>query len=236
MANVQSYGQLIGSRGQVIPILNTATTEATLDEVRTDGTWTGSAQVVGTYADQMGNFTLVAGGWIPETDSTYNFIRSAGTIKCVLPQGSGKDGGCSPLPGPIPYPKALASGDQLMVMCNSVTDREASVAVACSSGEYHVFAVTASGASTGLGHEFVSVLTGESIGTTLQGRLMTHWYAYSGNNDAELTSSVMLVDGSGVAFGSLGFTNSGGSTACNFAASGGLPISLNTSLRFTTDG
>ena len=134
MANVQSYGQLIGSRGQVIPVLNTATTEATLDEVQTSATWTGSAQVVGTYADQMGNFTLVAGGWLAETDTTYNFIRSAGTIKCVLPQGSGKDGGCSPLPAPLPYPKALASGDQLMVMCNSVSDREASVAVACGNG------------------------------------------------------------------------------------------------------
>ena len=236
MANVQSYGQLIDGRGRVIPVLNTATTEATLDEVQTSATWTGSAQVVGTYGDQLGSFTVVRGSWLAETDTTYNFIRSAGVIKLVLPQGSGKDGGCSPLPDSVPYPKTLASGDQLMVMCNSVSDREASVAVACTSGEYHVFASTPTGASSGLGHEFVSVITGESLGTTLQGRILSHWYAYSGNNDAELTSSVMFVNGSGNAVGSCGFTNSGGSTACTFAPSGGIPISLNSSLRFTTDG
>jgi len=236
MANVQSYGMLIDQHGRTIPVLNTATTEATLDEVKTSATWTGSAQVVGTYADQMGNFVLTRGGWIGETDTAYNFIRSAGTIKAVLPQGSGKDGGPGPLPSPIPYPKLLASGDQLMVMANSVSDREASVAVACTSGEYHVFAVTPSGASSGLGHEFVSVLTGESLGTTLQGRVLSHWYAYAGNNDAELTSSVMFVNGSGNAIGSIGFTCSGGCSSCNFALSGGIPISLNSSLRFTTDG
>jgi len=147
--------------------------------------------------------------------------------------GSGKDGGSSPLPAPLPYPKELASGDQLIVMANAVTDREASVAVACSNGEYHVFAVTPSGSGQ---HEFVSVLTGNGIGTTLQGRVCTHWYAYSGNNDAELTSSPMLLNGSGIPVGSIGFTNSGGSTACVFAASGGIPIHLNSKLVFRTDG
>lgn len=236
MANVQSYGQLISKNGVVIPVLNTATTEAAEDEVLTDATWVGSAQTVGTFADQGGNFILSRGGWLAETDTTYNYIRSAGRIKAVLPQGSGKDGGCSPLPAGIPYPKKLDSGDQLIVMCNAVSDRQASLAVACSNGEYHVFEVTPTGASSGQGHEFVSVITGNGIGTTLQNRIITHWWAYSGNNDAELTSSVMLLDGSGVPIGSVGFTNSGGSTACQFAASGGVPVHLNSKAVFTTDG
>ena len=42
MANVNSFGSLISSDGRVIPVLNTATTEATQDSVDTDGTWTGS--------------------------------------------------------------------------------------------------------------------------------------------------------------------------------------------------
>ena len=236
MANVQSYGQLISSRGVVIPLLNTATTEATLDEVLTDSTWVGSAQTVGTYADQSGNFVLSRGGWIAETDTTYAFIRSAGNIKCVVPFGSGKDGGCVPLPSPIPYPKQLASGDQLMVMANSVSDREASLSVATTSAEYHVFAVTPSGASSGQGHEFVSVITGNGIGETLQGRVISHWMANAGNNDAELTSSVMLLDGAGVPAGSIGFTASGGGTATVFAPSGGVKIHLNSKAVFTTDG
>jgi len=236
MANVQSYGQLISTRGTVIPLLNTATTEATLDEVLTDSTWVGSAQTVGTYADQSGNFVLSRGGWLAETDATYAFIRSAGNIKCVVPFGSGKDGGAGPLPAPIPYPKKLASGDQLMVMCNAVTDREASFIVACSSGEYHVFAVTPTGASSGQGHEFVSVITGNGIGETLQGRVITHWAGYSGNNDAELTSGVMMLDGSGVPNGSVGFTCSGGCTSVNFVPSGGVKVHLNSKAVFTTDG
>ena len=236
MANVQSYGQLISSRGVVIPILNTATTEATLDEVLTDSTWVGSAQTVGTYADQSGSFVLARGGWLSETDAAYAFIRSAGNIKCVVPFGSGKDGGAGPLPAPLPYPKQLKSGDQLMVMANAVSDREASLSVACTNGEYHVFAVTPTGASSGQGHEFVSVITGNGIGETLQGRVISHWMAYSGNNDAELTSSVMLLDGAGVPLGSIGFTCSGGCSSVNFRPSGGVPVMLNSKAVFTTDG
>ena len=233
MANVQSYGSLISRTGATIPVLNTATTEGTEDNVQTDSNFVGSAQDVGTYGDQLGRFILSRGSWIAETDTSYNYIRSAGTIKAVLPMGSGKDGGCSPLPAPLPYPKELASGDQLIVMVNAVSSRTASVAVACSNGEYHVFAVTPSGSGE---HEFVSVLTGNGIGTTLQGRTCTHWYAYSGNNDAEVTSSPMLLNGSGIPVGSIGFTNSGGSTAAVFAPSGGIQIHLNSSLVFRTDG
>lgn len=236
MANVQSYGQLISSRGVIIPILNTATTEATLDEVLSDPLWVGSAQTVGTYADQTGNFVLSRCGWLAETDATFAFIRSAGRIKCAVPFGSGKDGGCMPLPAALPYPKKLDSGDQLMVMCNAVTDREASLSVACTNGEYHVFAVTPTGASSGQGHEFVSVITGNGIGETLQGRVVSHWMANAGNNDAELTSSVMLLDGSGVPVGSLGFNASGGAAATVFVPSGGVPIHLNSKAVFSTDG
>ena len=121
-----------------------------------------------------------------------------------------------------------------MVMVNAITDREASLAVACTSGEYHVFAITPSGSSDF--HEFKSVLTNLGIGETLQGRTVSHWYAYAGNNDAELTSMVNVLDGSGVSIGTVGFTNSGGSTACTFAPSGGVRIALNSRAGFSTDG
>ena len=234
MANVNCFGAVKDRNGRILPLANAATTEATLDEVQTDSSVVGSNQSLGTYGDQLGNYVCVSGGIQMETDSTYNFVRSAGTIKGAFPQGSAKDGGCSPLPAPVPYPFRLASGDQLMVMVNAVTDREASLTVACSNGEYHVFSVTPTGADDD--HEFVSVLTGNGIGETLQGRTVTFWYAYSGNNDAELTSPVYILDGSGVAIGTVGFTNSGGSTACTFAPSGGVRISLNSRAIFSTDG
>ena len=233
MANVQSYGQLISRSGAVIPVFNAATTEATEDNVQSDFNYVGSAQDVGTYGDQLGRFVLSRAGWLSETDASYAYIRSAGVIKCAVPFGSGKDGGCTPLPAPLPYPKELASGDQLMCMANAVTVRMASVSVACSNGEYHVFTVTPSGSGE---HEFVSILTGNGIGTTLQGRTCTHWMANAGNNDAELTSSVMLLDGSGIPTGSLGFNASGGATATQYQPNGGLPIHLNSRLVFRTDG
>ena len=235
MANVNCYGTILDRMGRVTPVHNAATTEATLDEVLTDSSIVGSTQSIGTYAAQMGGAYVVrSGGVSMETDSTYNFVRSAGIIKGVFPQGSNKDGGASPLPSPVPYPFQLVSGDQLMVMVNAITDREASLAVACTSGEYHVFAITPSGSSDF--HEFKSVLTNLGIGETLQGRTVSHWYAYAGNNDAELTSMVNVLDGSGVSIGTVGFTNSGGSTACTFAPSGGVRIALNSRAGFSTDG
>jgi len=234
MANVNTYGTVLDRLGRVVPMANSATTESTLDEVLTDSSIVGSSQSLGTYADQLGNFSVVLGGISFETDATYNFVRSAGVIKGVFPMGSNKDGGTSPLPSPVPYRFRLASGDQLMVMANPITDREASLSVACTNGEYHVFAITPSGSSDF--HEFLSVLTGNGIGETLQGRTVSHWYAYSGNNDAEITSMVNVLNGSGVSIGTVGFTNSGGSHACVFQPSGGVPIALNSRVGFSTDG
>ena len=234
MANVNTYGTVKDRRNRVVPLANAATTESTLDEVLTDASIVGSAQSLGTYADQLGNFQVVAGGISFETDATFNYVRSAGIIKGVLPMGSNKDGGASPLPSPVPYPFRLASGDQLMVMAQPVTSRMASLSVACTNGEYHVFDVTPSGSADF--HEFVSVLTNNGIGETLQGRVVSHFYAYSGNNDAELTSMVNFLNGSGVSIGTIGMTNSGASNACVFVPSGGIPIALNTRVGFSTDG
>jgi len=234
MANVNTYGTVKDRRNRIVPLANAATTESTLDEVLTDSSLVGSAQSLGTYADQLGNYMVTSGGISFETDATYNYVRSAGIIKGVFPMGSNKDGGTSPLPSPVPYPFRLASGDQLMVMANPITSREASLSVACTNGEYHVFAITPSGSSDF--HEFVSVLTGNGIGETLQGRNVAWLYAYSGNNDAEMTSMVNFLNGSGVPIGTIGFTNSGASNACVFQPSGGIPIALNTRVGFSTDG
>jgi len=233
MANVNAYGQIVSTRGSVIPLLNTAQTEGTEEEILTDSNYVGSAQSVGTFGDQeVGGFVAAQGGVIFENDMTYNFVKSAGIIKMAFPMGSGVSGGSQGLPAAVPYPKRLASGDQLIGMANAANDREASLTVACSNGEYHVFAVTAAGAGE---HEFVSVLTGNGIGTTLQGRVITHWYALAGGNDAEKTSSVMLLDGSGIPTASLGFCASTASEAASYQNCRAA-VMLNSRAVFRTDG
>jgi len=238
MANVNSFGSLISTDGRVIPVLNTATTEATQDSVDTDGTWTGSVQNVGTYADQMGNFVLGKGVWRCETGATWNYIRSAGVVKAVLPMANVASGGAGETPASLPYPKKLESGDSLEVMANSTNDREVSIAVACSNREYHVFAVTPAGASSGQGHELISVVTGQGIGTVLQDRVLTHWYATNGNNTGTLTSDIMLLDGAGVAVATVApnGTGLGKGDACLFQRLvRPVQIKINSKAVFTTD-
>ena len=232
MADVNCYGSLISTRYTTVPLLRTDLAEATQEEVKTDSNFVGSNQTAGTFASQQfGQFVLAKAGIVCENDMTFAFIQSAGKIKAALPMGSGLAGGSAGLPAPLPYPKQLLPGDSVQVMSNAVSDRQAAVSVACSSGEYHVFEVTASGAGE---HEFVSVLDGQGIGTTLQGRVITHWFALSGNNDAELTSPVYLLDGSGVPTDSVGFSSSGGSVAGTFQQCQAR-VALNSRLVYRTD-
>ena len=157
MANVDSYAQLIMRNSNVVPLANTALTEATEDEIQTDSNYVGAASPAGTFATQsLTNPVVIAGGVSCENDCTYAYVRSAGLIKLALPV-SGLSSGMG-LPGALPYPKALVSGDSVIVMANAVADREVSLSVACSTGAYHVFSVTPAGAGE---HELVSVLTGQ---------------------------------------------------------------------------
>ena len=233
MANVNAYGSLIGANGATVPLLNTAQTEATEEEIKTDLNFVGSAQTAGTFfVQQFGNSPIVQAGITCENDFSYCFLRSAGKIKLAFPMGSGIAGGSQGLPARLPYPKALASGDQVICTANAVSDREAAVTVACTNGEYHCFHVTASGSGE---HEFVSVLDGQGIGVTLQGRRVSHWMASSGNNDAELTSPVYLLDGSGVPMASVSMTSSGGAAGMAYQRCVNGSVALNSRLVYRTD-
>ena len=232
MANVNCYGSLISSRYTTIPVLNTATTEATEDEVQTDSNYVGSNQAVGTFGtQQFGGFNLMKAGIIAENDMCYAYIKSAGKIKAALPMGSGLAGGSQGLPAALPRAVQLSSGDTLNVMVNAVSDRQASVSVCCSSGEYHIFETTA---STSGEHEFKSILDGQGIGMTLQGRQIIAWFALSGNNDAELTSPVYLLDGSGVPTDSVSFSSSSASAGAVFQSCRA-NVALNSRLVYRTD-
>jgi len=229
MASVDSYAQLTMRGGAVVPLANTALTEATEDEIQTDANFVGSAQPCGTFATQsLPNPVVMSAGVSAENDVTYAYVRSAGKIKLGLPV-SGLSSGMG-LPGSLPYPKQLVSGDSVIVMANAVADREVGLTVACSSGEYHCFSVTPAGAAE---HELVSVLTGQSIGETLQGRVVTHAFAMGGNNATNFTSPIYFLNGSGTPIGSV--------TPNDPAVDTGLfqtcmaQIALNTRVVFRTD-
>ena len=199
MADVDAYGQLVMGNGAVIPLYRADLAEASEEEIYTDSNFVGSAQNAGAYATQtLGNAVVASGGISAENDMTYAFIRSAGTIKLALPV-SGLSSGMG-LPSALPYPKRLVSGDQLIAMANATSDREVGLSVACTNGEYHVFSVTPAGSGE---HELVSVLTGLGIGETLQNRVISHALCMGGNNSANFSSPIYIVNGSGVPVGSV---------------------------------
>lgn len=231
MADVDASGSLISTRYGVIPLLNTAETEGGEEEILTDPNFVGSSQVAGTYASQLGGtFVLAKAGITSENDITYAFIRSAGQIKAALPVGE-TNGGAKELPASLPYPKTMVAGDQVIAMVNAASDREVGLSVACSSGEYHIFSVTPSGAGE---HELVSILTGLSLGQTLQGRVITHMFCMGGNNTANFSSPVYVLDGSGVPVGAVNpidpLTNSG-----TYEYPCRVPVALNSRAVFRTD-
>ena len=179
-----------------------------------------------------GGCVLAKGGIVCENDYSYSYILSAGKIKAALPMGSGLAGGAQGLPATLPYPKPLQAGDTCVTMASAGSDRTAAVSVACGSGEYHIFSVTPSGSGE---QEFKSILDGtSSIGETLQGRPITHWFATSGTTAAEITSPVYLLNGSGTPAGSVGFCSSGGSVGSTFQPCRH-KVALNFRLVFRTD-
>lgn len=229
MADVDAFGQLVMRGNSIVPLYRADLAEGTEEEVYTDSNFVGSAQSAGTFATQsLSSATVVAAGLSAENDMTYCFIRSAGKIKTALPV-SGLNSGQG-IPGMLPYPVTLVSGDQAIAMANATSDREVSLSVACTNGEYHVFAVTPSGAAE---HELVSVLTGLGIGETLQGRVVSHAFSMGGNNSANFSSPVYFLNGSGTPIASVTQNDPAVDTGTYQPCV--CPIALNTRAVFRTD-
>lgn len=231
MADVDAFGQLILKGGSVCPLARTDIAEGSEEEIFTDNNFVGSQQTAGTFVTQtLASHTVVSAGITAENDMTYCVVKSAGKIKLALPV-SGLNGGAG-LPAPLPYPKTLVAGDQVIALAEAAASRDVSLSVACSNGEYHVFAVTPSGAALA-GHELVSILTGLSVGQTLQNRTVTHAFCMGGNNAGNFSSPVYFLNGSGTPIASVTpndpAVDSGKYEPC-FA-----PIALNTRAVIGTD-
>jgi hypothetical protein len=229
MADVDAFGQLIMRGGAVVPLSNTALGEAAEEEIQTDVNFSGSAQSAGTFATQSLNSPIVVrAGIAATTDMTYAYIRSAGKIKAALPVSGLASGN---MPAALPYPVQLVSGDSVIAMANATTDRQCSVSVACTNGEYHIFQVTPTGAAAE--NEFISVLTGQSIGETLQGRTVSHAFGMHGFGALTISSPAYFLNGSGVPIGSI--TTNDPAVDTGFFLQCRVPIALNTRLVISTD-
>lgn len=229
MADVDGFGQLVMRGGSIVPLSNAALTEGTAEEIQTDANFVGAAQNAGTFATQsLPSPIVVRAGITATTDMTYAYIRSAGKIKAALPV-SGL--ACGNMPAPLPYPVRLVSGDSVLAMANASTDREIAVSVACTNGEYHVFAVTPTGLAAE--NELVSILTNQSVGETLQGRTISHAFGMHGFGALTVSSPAYFLNGSGVPIGSITTNDPAVDTGTFLVCQ--VPIALNTRLVISTD-
>ena len=229
MADVDCSGFVTGTRTQVVAVLNTAQTEGSEEETKTDSNVYGSAETLGTFASQTGRFICNGGVVTAENQASYAYVKSAGEIKMVIQ--SGHTARYTAHSRNAPYPKELLAGDQLITMANTSTDREAALCVATNQGNYHVFSVTPTGAAA---NQLVSILTGNSIGQTLQNQTVTHAYLLTEASEEIISAAgCYILDGSGVPIGCIPATNPTQAVGAWYPVS--IPISLNTTAVVRTD-
>jgi hypothetical protein len=200
MADVDATGFLIGADGFVIPLLNTAQTEGTEEEIQTDTNYTVAAQGAGQYATQSGRrFVARSGVMTAENQMQYCYILGlGGNIAGAIPVGKTS---VSNGPQPLPYPVPMESGMTVRGMANTATDREVVLTVATRSGRYHCF----SGTPTGAGEvTLTSIITGQGIGQTLQGDICTHAFVSAdGQNQITSGGGVYILNGAGTVVGAV---------------------------------
>jgi len=215
MANVQVTGSIRFSDGSSVPLLNTAMAEGTLSELQTDSGFTTVAQTLGSYAPGK---TVVAGFVAAANNASYAYILRQGVILASISVAAA--GAVNQ--GQMPMKNVrLMPGDSIQVMAVTAADREISVYTNCSDGTQAIFAVTPSGAAT---NTCVSVITGNGLGETLQGKTITQVSVNgpSAANVAKISSAggVVFLDAQGSPIGA--------AHASAVAAAQPLPIAFNT--------
>jgi len=215
MANVQVTGSIRFSDGSSVPLLNAAMAEGTLSELQTDSGFTTVAQGLGSYAPGK---TVVAGLVAAANNIQYAYILRQGVILATIPVAA--DGAVRHGQAPMKNVR-LMPGDTIQVMAVTAADREISVYAHCTDGTQQIFAVTPPGAAT---NTLVSVITGNGLGETLQGKTINEVMVCgpSTANIAKISSAggVVFLDAQGSPIGAAHAT----STASHQPS----PISFNT--------
>jgi len=164
MANVPVAMTLFCSDGTEIPLYVASVAEGTESNLTTStqSNFTVSASAVGTAF--AGKSIVASTPALATNGFAYAYLLRAGQIINVFPVGVA--GAVSESRMELCSATTLIAGDQVRVMTNTAADRECALSVYTNKGRYHIFAITP---STGATNQLVSILTGNGIGTTLQG-------------------------------------------------------------------
>jgi len=218
MANVQVTGSIRFSDGSSVPLLNAAMAEGTLTELQTDSGFTTVAQGLGSYKPGGS----VVGGFIAcANNASYAYILRQGVILATIPVGA--TGAVNK--GEMPMKNVrLMPGDTIQVMAVTASDREISVYAHCSDGTQQIFAVTPSGGAT---NTLTSVITGNGLGETLQGKTITEVYC----NGPSAANVAKISSAGGVVFLNAQGSPIGAAHATVVAAAQPLPVSFNTNVQ-----
>ena len=199
MANVDVSGFAQFSDGTSVPLFNTSMAEGTLSELKTDATYTVTAQSLGTYAPGK---TLV---------SLYGYALNSSAYIYVLRQGvpiffgsTGKSGIVSYGNKVFPKSVQLQPGDTVQMLALGSTVRTCTFVAHCSDGTQRAFVATPSGAAT---TNLVDTITGNDIGETLQGKKITHAMALSVDGAKIISGGVVIVNAQGAVVGVLATGN-----------------------------
>jgi len=218
MASVQVLGAIRFSDGSSVPLLNSSMAEGTLSELQTDSGFTTVAQTLGSYAPGK---TVVAGFVAAANNCSYAYILRQGVILATIPVGAT---GAVNMGLMAMKNVTLQPGDSIQVMCVTAADREISVYAHCTDGTHQIFAVTPSGAAT---NTLTSVITGNGLGETLQGRIINQVVVNgpSAANIAKISSAggVVFLDAQGSPIGA--------AHASCVAAAQPMPVQFNTAVQ-----
>ena len=222
MADVACSGTLFCADGTIIPVYRSDLAEGTEEEVQTYDNYSVTAMSVGTYA--QGKTVIASSPIMCKNGAAYAYLLRQGKIIQIYPVGVNSSGNVASLTS-IPTCNAvtLMAGDKLMVMANTASDREAALSVYTNQGVSHIFTVTPSGGAT---NNMVSILTGNNIGDTLQGQVVTKaWLTSIDGTKIISGAGVMVADDRNTVVGSVSSTDP--SLARVLASPCAIPIGLN---------
>lgn len=171
MATVNVSGILNCSDGTTIP-LEASIAEGTESNLTTATEYTIAASQVGDFAPGK---TVISATIQADHNISYCFILRQGLIATILPVSVKGLSGSGPLPLCAPF--TLQPGDIVRVMPNTAADRECAISVYTNRGVYRIFKVDSASGNV----EPVDLQTGNSVGDTLQGQVITKAFCTSGS-------------------------------------------------------
>jgi hypothetical protein len=225
MVNVNVSGILTCADGTIIP-LDTTLTEGTEGDLKTNTDYTIAASNVGDYAPGK---TVTHGYVQADHDISYCYILRQGLIATIIPVGVKGLAGSAPLPLCVPF--TLQPGDVVRCLAVSAAARSTATCVYTNRGVYRIFYVLSASGNK----EPVDLQTGNSLGDTLQGQIITRAFTTAGS-----LSNCELIDGGGT----LALNEKGmpvGAIPCNSPANQPvywsdvqIPVALNYAFRITS--